>query len=94
MSERLTESQERVALHSSRQFEQAWRSWFRPRQHSLQEVEDACKFLIEEKKKFELLIEFNKDTIYAEILNRVFMGVYHHDIGVPPELKYKPVHRN
>lgn len=81
MTERMTESQERVALHSSRQFEQAWRSWLRPRQHSLSEVEKACKFLVEEKKKF-------------EILNRVFMGLYHRDVGLPPELKYKPVHRN
>lgn len=94
MTERLSRSQEGVARRGSRSMEKAWRVWIHPRSHSLEEVENASQYLISQKKNIEMAIQNGVGGLDPEIYDKVFMGIFHRGIPIPPELKYKDPRRN
>lgn len=94
MTERLSPSQEQTATRGSRSMERAWRVFTYPRRYSLDEVEHATGDLVSQKKNLEVSIQLNIGGIDPEIYDRIFMGIFHRDIPIPPELKYKDPRRN
>lgn len=94
MHEKLSRSQEQTAINASRRNEEAWRVFTHASDHTIKEVNSACRLLIDQMKNLQTLIDVQEDNIYPEIYDRVFMGIYHHGNPIPPELKYKDPHRN
>lgn len=94
MTERLTESQEKTARRGSHSMERAWRVYNRPREFSLEEVEGANAHIVQQMKNLKLAIDIGTFGIDPEVFDRVFMGIYHRGIKIPPELKYKDPKRN
>ncbi len=94
MSERLLPGQIETAKRVSRNIEKAWRVFTFPRRHSFEEVKEATGYLVEQKKSVGICIDLQVGDIDPEIFDQVFMGLYHHEVNLPPELKFKDPRRN
>ena len=93
MRERLSPEQIETAKKGSQYSEKAWRViTFRGR-HSPEEVEKAARYLVEQKKNIEACVD-EVGGIDPDVYDRIFMGLYHHSVSLPPELKYKPTNLN
>ena len=94
MRERLSPSQIETAKRASRDIEKAWRVIASRGRHSPEEVEKETRYLVEQKKSIETCIDLQVGGIDPDVYDRIFMGLYHHSVSLPPELKYKPTNLN
>ena len=86
MHEKLSSSQEQTVVYASKRNEEAWRVFTHASDHTIKEVDSACRLLLGQMKNLQTLIDIHEDNIYPEFYNRIFMGIYHYGNSIPTEL--------
>ena len=94
MGERLSPRKIEIAKKGSRYIEKAWRVFTFPGRHSPEEFKEATEYLAEQKKNIEICIDLRVGGIDPDVYNRIFMGLYHHNVSLPPEPRHKPKNLN
>ena len=94
MPERLPGSREEVAIRRSQYMEGAWRVRTNPQNFGPRQVSKAVSAINKQGEALKGAINKKALGIDTEAWNRIYMGIYHHDITIPPELKDGSPHRN
>lgn len=90
MSEKLSQSQINNATRSSKKLESAWRIYTRPNEYSFEEVQEAVDFIVSQSENFRTLEGLMESPVDVEVLEQVFMGLFHYPkFSFPVELKYR-----
>ena len=94
MHERLTPGQIENARNLSKRFEKSWRTLSHPRRHGWEEADESRDFFEKEGRMIAESVDQSLDTEILDLLNSVFLGVFHHNITIPLEFKSKPPNTN
>ena len=95
MHERLTSEQTKIVKNLSRHFEKSWRIITYPGRYSFEEANKTMNFF---EKEGEEIVEFvdqkSPDSEMINLLNSVFLGLFHRNITIPLEFGSKPPNIN
>ena len=95
MHERLTPGQIKIAKNLSRRFEKSWRVITYPGRYSLKEAMETMDFFEKEGKDIvEFVDQKSPDSEMINLLNSVFLGLFHRNITIPLEVGSKPPNIN
>lgn len=65
--------------------EHAWRVFTYPKRYSFKEAIEAAELIKKIENKLEPAIEHYVEGVDPEDLNKIFLGLYHHSITLPPD---------
>jgi hypothetical protein len=86
----------KIAMDTSRRFEQAWRINTHPATHSLEEIQEVSKFVLDNWENFEEVIFCPPDpgTWPPEVYDKIFAGLFHTNIRYPIRLPQGTLGKN
>jgi hypothetical protein len=87
MHERFTPGQIKIAKGLSRRFEKSWRVITYPGRYSLKEVFETMNFFEKEGKEIVESVDQSLDSEILNLLDSVFLGLFHRNITIPLEFK-------
>ena len=94
MHERLTSKQTKIVKNLSRHFEKSWRIITYPERYSFEEANKTMDFFEKEGREIvEFIVESVDQSLDFEmlnLLNSVFLGLFHRNITIPLEFGSKP----
>ncbi len=94
MHERLTSGQIENAINLSKCFEKSWRVLAHPRKYGWEETGESIDFFEKEGNMIKESVDETLDSEILDLLNSVFLGVFHHNITIPLEFESKPSSTN
>lgn len=98
MHERLTSEQTKIVKNLSRHFEKSWKVITYPERYSLKEAIETMDFFEKEGREIvEFIVESVDQSLDFEmlnLLNSVFLGLFHRNITIPLESGSKPSNAN
>jgi predicted oxidoreductase len=87
MHERFTPGQIKIAKGLSRRFEKSWRVITYPGRYSLKETFETMNFFEKEGKEIVESVDQSLDSEILNLLDSVFLGLFHRNITIPLEFK-------
>jgi predicted site-specific integrase-resolvase len=88
MHERFTPGQIKIAKGLSRRFEKSWRVITYPERYSFEEANKTMDFFEKEGREIvEFVDQKSPDSEMINLLNSVFLGLFHRNITIPLEFK-------
>lgn len=94
MHERITSGQIENAKNLSKRFEKSWRTLSHPRRYGWEEMGESMDFFEKEGKMIMESVDKSLDSEILDLLNSVFLGVFHHNITIPLEFESRPSSTN
>ena len=91
MHERFTPGQIKIAKGLSRRFEKSWRVITYPGRYSLKEAFETMNFFEKEGKEIVGSVDQSLDSEILNLLDSVFLGLFHRNITIPLEFGLKPL---